>query len=115
MEKWASGGGYDPKDYGPVYRPVVSFLALLAAVLAYFSLIASLAGLANYTGDWAGPLVVSRKLEIYVDVAWTYFVPVVLLLVVSTVIMFGCLIALVQYPPLRTKPPRAAAETTESD
>ena len=105
--------GYDPLDQPPVYRPVISFVAVLAAPIAYFSFFAMTAGLAAYTGDWTGPLLVSQRHGVYVDEAWTYFLPVCSGLVAATVTMFGCLIALVRYPPPTRKRSRATTDPSE--
>jgi hypothetical protein len=65
----------------------------MAGLISFF---AALAGLAGFKGDWNGPIAVElRGGPFFVEHAWIYLIPVIVLAAVSTVALFGTLIALV--------------------
>tara|TARA_R110002051_G_scaffold302606_1_gene371069 strand:+ start:5791 stop:6054 length:264 start_codon:yes stop_codon:yes gene_type:complete len=74
-------------------------LAVFAAMGAYFSLGAFIAGLPEFSGDWNSALVVrSRDDEWEFEQAWHYLVPVLSVLVLCVIGMFGSLIHIVTHP-----------------
>ena len=75
-------------------------MAVIAAMGFYFLLFALVSGLAEYSGDWNGPLIVeTRKLGRWEFAqAWHFFVPVGSVLLLSVIGMFGSLIHIVMNP-----------------
>ncbi|MBH0110616.1 hypothetical protein I6E81_10595 [Salinibacterium sp. NG22] len=81
-------------------RVTVIMMAVIAAMGFYFLLFALVSGLAEYSGDWNGPLIVeTRKLGRWEFAqAWHFFVPVGSVLLLSVIGMFGSLIHIVMNP-----------------
>lgn len=75
-------------------------MAVIAAMGFYFLLFALVSGLAEYSGDWNGPLIVeTRKLGRWEFAqAWHFFIPVGSVLLLSVIGMFGSLIHIVMNP-----------------
>lgn len=74
-------------------------LAVIAAMGFYFLLFALVSGLAGYSGDWSGPLIIeTRRLDWDFAQAWHFFVPVGSILLLSVIGMFGSLIHIVMNP-----------------
>lgn len=76
--------------------PVLPFVALCSAIIALVSFGIFFRGLTGFSGNWNGPLPIrsgrSGNVWFVVEHAWTYLVPALVIMVVSTLSLFTTLI-----------------------
>lgn len=77
-------------------RQTLLSVALLSAMAALLSFFASLAGFSRFNGNWNGPLAVElRGGPFFVQHAWVYLVPAIVVATAASIALFGSLVILV--------------------